>query len=313
MKRVALYAASYRLWDQGRLAEAVESCELGMAIAPSGEAIWPVGMPPLDAGYRFLSIKGAVLAESGKLAEAGRALERAIALARAAANDPAQLAWIHTMCVDWAGLVGDPRIAIRHGRNAVEIEEEVGSIAGLIMAYGGLGKAFVLSQRWDEAENALTHAISMVRDRHTGLNFLPRALVCLARSHLARGDTEAAEAAIGEAIELVGQVAVPRQANQDRIEARLAQAELWLRTEGAEARQQIDAILETVATWIEARGARACARGLRPWTSRPSGFPWTWWGGGAPNRPAARTIRCMRVPWSWRAAASPSPSPWWTA
>jgi adenylate cyclase len=258
LERVALCVSSAHSWTLGRLFEALESCDLGMAIPPSKEAIWPVGVAPLDSAHRFLAVKGGVLAELGKLAEAGCALERAIELARAAEKDPAQLAWIHTSYVDLAGFVGDPGAAVQHGRSAVEIEEEVGSTAGLIMAYGGLGKALALSRRWDEAETALTQAVSMAKERHTGLLFLPRTLVSLARSHLAKGDIGQAGAVLAEATELTEQTGTVYQV--PRIEAQLAQAELWLRTEEAEARERIEAALESVASWIEETGARAYAR-----------------------------------------------------
>jgi hypothetical protein len=62
---------------------------------------------------------------------------------------------------------------------------------------------------------------------------------------------------LAEAIELIDQVAPIHQV--PRIEAQLLQAEFWLRTEGAEARQQIDKVLESVATWIEETGAGAFA------------------------------------------------------
>jgi ATP/maltotriose-dependent transcriptional regulator MalT len=125
------------------------------------------------------------------------------------------------------------------------------------MAYGGLGQALALSQRWDEAENALTHAASMARERNTGFTFLPRTLVCLARSHLAKGEIGPARATLAEAIELIDQVAATYQV--PRIEAELVQAQLWLRTEGTDARQRIEEILESVASWIEETGARAYA------------------------------------------------------
>jgi tetratricopeptide (TPR) repeat protein len=140
----------------------------------------------------------------------------------------------------------------------VEIAEEAGSTSGLIMAYGTLGRAWVLSQRWGDAEEALSRAVSMATERRTGLPFLPRALTGLARVHLAAGDPEAARAVLDQALELAGELG----ARSQELDAQLALAQLLLRVQGLAARQQIDAALERAAALIEETGARAHQPGL---------------------------------------------------
>jgi tetratricopeptide (TPR) repeat protein len=126
------------------------------------------------------------------------------------------------------------------------------------MAYGTLGRAWVLSQRWGGAEEALSRAVSMATERRTGLPFLPRALTGLARVHLAAGDPEAARAVLDQALELAGELG----ARSQELDAQLALAQLLLRVQGLAARQQIDAALERAAALIEETGARAHQPGL---------------------------------------------------
>ena len=68
-------------------------------------------------------------------------LERAAAEARGADQFPV-LATAHVELVTLSERTGDTDAALRNGLRAVEIEEVVGSPAGLMMAYAALGKAW---------------------------------------------------------------------------------------------------------------------------------------------------------------------------
>jgi class 3 adenylate cyclase/tetratricopeptide (TPR) repeat protein len=251
LKSAALFATLLQLFFQGRFAETVASCEQAMAFARSAD---PLG--PLEGGWRteagVLWLTGSALTMMGRLDEAASTLEQAVARAREA-NILALLAGAHAASADLAVIRGDPETAMRHGRRAVEIEEEVGSTAGLIMAYTALGGACVGSQRWGDAEAALTRAVSMATERHTGWIFLPATLSALVRAHLGAGDPGAARAVLKQVPQLVGDLDPgASQANTE-----LARAQLLLRVEGRAARVQIDAAIERAAALIQETGARA--------------------------------------------------------
>jgi tetratricopeptide (TPR) repeat protein len=109
---------------------------------------------------RLLVFQGMALNASGRPREAQDALERAISVAEAADALP-WLAMAHGMCVAVEFFLGDVDAALRHGRRSVELEERIGSHAGLSFAYGSLGRALMQAEQWEEARAAIARAIEM--------------------------------------------------------------------------------------------------------------------------------------------------------
>jgi tetratricopeptide (TPR) repeat protein len=110
--------------------------------------------------YRILTMRGVALTWSGRPREARDALECAIRTAQAA-DDLSFLALAHAMCVLVEFFLGDVDAALRHGRRSVELEERIGSHAGLSMTYGSLGRALMQAEQWEEARAAIARAIEM--------------------------------------------------------------------------------------------------------------------------------------------------------
>jgi class 3 adenylate cyclase/tetratricopeptide (TPR) repeat protein len=247
-KRAALVVRTAVFRLQGRPTEALASADRAMAFIGSGDSAEPLERM---TEHRLLSLRGAALTDLGRLDEAGSTLERALELAREA-NDLAFVAGSHTGIADLAAARGDPESAIRHGRRAVEIEEAVGSTAGLVMAYAGLGRACSAGQRWSDAEAALTRALSMAEERHAGLGLLPLTLTALARTRLALGDPEVAGAALRQALDLIGRLDM----RATEASAQLARARLLLRLEGSDAREEIEAALARALAVVQETGAR---------------------------------------------------------
>jgi tetratricopeptide (TPR) repeat protein len=227
----------------GRLREAIALCEEAQEMAPSEES------------PRLLYLKAFILIQLGRLIEAGPVADRAIELAREADELPF-LASAHGARVMLARLAGDREAALEHGRRAVEIEERVGSQAGLTMAYHALGSACLLNERWEEARDAFLRGRSIVEESGAGHLFERMILPDLAEVHLALGNTREANKIAREAVE--------KTEGQDSlgIPARISLAQILIRSEGPSAREAIESALEKAAALLEKTGAKAHAPSL---------------------------------------------------
>jgi hypothetical protein len=103
----------------------------------------------------------------------------------------------------WAGLLGDPPIALAACRRAVEIAEKLGGQMTRVYAYNALGVAELSAGRAREAVTALEQALGIAREMRTGGEVGLLTLAHLADAQLARGDPararELAEQAVSEA------------------------------------------------------------------------------------------------------------------
>jgi class 3 adenylate cyclase/tetratricopeptide (TPR) repeat protein len=224
---------------------------LSEAIATSDEAL------ELGAGegaYRLLYVRAMTLVNLGRLEEAAPLVEQATERAREA-DDLAFLASAHSTGVTLARVVGDPKAALAHGQQAVEIEERVGSQAGLTMAYAALGGAWVLNERWEEARAALTRGLSIVSETGAGLVFRNSILCDLAEVHLRLGDPIEAQALSREGIE----VAQQSGARPFEFQAWVSLARALLEGEGVSSTKALESALESAAAIMEEMGAKAFA------------------------------------------------------
>jgi class 3 adenylate cyclase/tetratricopeptide (TPR) repeat protein len=101
-------------------------------------------------------------------------------------------------------LRGDLPGALAHGRRAVELAEERGSVLSRVEAGAFLGAAELADGDLSTATSALERALALARHRHTALWYEPRILAMLADAKLAVGDRSGARALLSEARELVG-------------------------------------------------------------------------------------------------------------
>jgi tetratricopeptide (TPR) repeat protein len=193
--RVALARA---LLDRGSLQQVLAVTDEGLRLSPDD--------------YRILMVRGIALSLSGRPREAPDALEGAIRRAQAADALPF-LATAHGLCVQVEFFLGDVDAALRHGRRAVELEERIGSHAGLSMAYGSLGRALMQAEQWEEARTALARAIEMgdVVGGRFFINVLNHA--SLAEIELEAGNPSAArdatERELAEREEITTRAAIP--------------------------------------------------------------------------------------------------------
>jgi len=150
--------------------------------------------------YIWLAMhRGRLLTYMGRTAEAQDALDRALDLAR----DNSELeivCWAHQGHVDLACLVGDALSAMAHARLAVEMAERIGTLFALWSSYHALGRAHTVAGEPDEAIAALSNALTLMRDRRTGLHLQLLVLASLAEAHLLAGQADRARFCAEEAL-----------------------------------------------------------------------------------------------------------------
>jgi class 3 adenylate cyclase/tetratricopeptide (TPR) repeat protein len=150
--------------------------------------------------YIWLAMhRGRLLSYMGRTAEAREALDRALDLAR----DNGELeivCWAHQGQADLACLLGDAPSAMAHARLAVEGAERIGTLLALWSSYHALGRAYTLAGDATEAIAALSKALTMMRERRTGLHLQLLVLASLAEAHLLAGRSDRARFCAEEAV-----------------------------------------------------------------------------------------------------------------
>jgi adenylate cyclase len=102
-------------------------------------------------------------------------------------------------------LRGDLPRALTHGRRAVELADERGSVLSRVEAAAFLGAAKLEDGDVIAATSVLERARGLARSRRTALWYEPRILATLAEAKLAAGDRSGARALLAEARQLVEQ------------------------------------------------------------------------------------------------------------
>src|SRR2546426_358063 len=140
-------------------------------------------------------------AHLGRTAEAEAALEAL--LAEESERALQALYGTHAILCEVLRLRGDLPGALAHGRRAVELAEERGSVFSRVEAAAFLGAAKLADGDLTAATSVLERALALARNRRTALWYEPRILATLADANLAAGDRWEARALLSEARELV--------------------------------------------------------------------------------------------------------------
>ncbi len=140
-------------------------------------------------------------AHLGQTAEAEAALEAL--LAEDSERALQALYGTHAILCEILRLRGDLSGALTHGRRAVELAEERGSVLSRVEAAAFLGTAELADGNVPAATNVLELALALARDRRTALWYEPRILATLGDARRATGDRSGARTLLSEARELV--------------------------------------------------------------------------------------------------------------
>src|SRR5213596_3556496 len=184
----------------GRLALARATAELALTevaqVAGLREAVGRSTAPGLCRVWWALAS-----AHLGRTAEAEAALEAL--LAEESERALQALYGTHAILCEVLRLRGDRPGALAHGRRAVELAEERGSVFSRVEAAAFLGAAELADGDLTAATSVLERALALARNRRTALWYEPRILATLADAKLAAGDRSGARTLLSEARELV--------------------------------------------------------------------------------------------------------------
>jgi class 3 adenylate cyclase/tetratricopeptide (TPR) repeat protein len=140
-------------------------------------------------------------AHLGRAAEAEAALEAL--LAEESERALQAVYGTHAFLCEVLRLRGDLPGALAHGRRAVELAQERGSLFSRVEAAAFLGAAALADGDLSAATSVLEPALALARNRRTALWYEPRILAALADATRAAGDRSGARALLAEARELV--------------------------------------------------------------------------------------------------------------
>jgi adenylate cyclase len=139
-------------------------------------------------------------AHLGRTAEAEAALQALLSEEEGALQ---ALYGTHAFLCEVLRLRGDVPGALAHGRRAVDLAEERGSVFSRVEAAAFLGAAELADGDLTAATSVLERALALARNRRAALWYEPRILATLADAKLAAGDRAGARALLSEARELV--------------------------------------------------------------------------------------------------------------
>jgi tetratricopeptide (TPR) repeat protein len=184
----------------GRLAAARATAEHALTeleqVVGLREALGPSTAPGLCRVWWALAS-----AHLGRTAEAEAALQALVAEEKERVLQA--LYGTHAFLCEVLRLRDDLTGALAHGRRAVELAEECGSVFSRVEAAAFLGAAEMADDNLSTATSVLEPALALARDRRTALWYEPRILATLADAKRASGDRPGARALLSEARDLV--------------------------------------------------------------------------------------------------------------
>ncbi|MGH7898987.1 MAG: ATP-binding protein, partial [Candidatus Binatia bacterium] len=232
----------------GRLREALAFVEEALAHPPEDPRLG-VGILGFSPYIWLVYFRAMFLMSFGRLEEAGAQLDRAAELARE--HGEQEVLGLTYGCYSiLAHSIGDPEIARRHSRVAVEIAEKIGSPLSRALAYNGLGIAHLMDREWRESIAAHERSLAIARENRTAVWAEGYTLANLAEAHLGLGNGDLA-------LEFAENAVARTRVNEVKaVEgyAQLSLARVLLRTRGRAAKPEIESALEAVGRVAERTG-----------------------------------------------------------
>jgi adenylate cyclase len=200
LRMAILTVPAYARFVRGRLAEALEVLDEGVALGGEDHALG--GGIFLVCPYAWcLLMRGQILAGMGYPEEAASSLERALPAAQAQ-GDLETEGWAHMAYVSLARVNGQTELALGHATQGYELAERIGSAFSRIWALYNLGYARFMVGEPDEAIAALERSIELGREARTGLENDSYRVAGLSEALLGAGDTARALRAAEESVSL---------------------------------------------------------------------------------------------------------------
>jgi adenylate cyclase len=191
LRVAAATAPMYAYYLAGRFEDALTSLDRLLELTaddPQRGAGIVLGNPRAWA----TSFRAGPLIAIGSFGEARRAIAEGTELCRR--WDRESLGWTNTFSVALAAWGGEPPSpeTLAHGRQAVEIAEEIGDAFSRIVAYSWLGLAHSLVDDHEEAMRVADHCLEMIAERGAGLEFEPTVHGIRSEAHRAQGNLDEA-------------------------------------------------------------------------------------------------------------------------
>jgi class 3 adenylate cyclase/tetratricopeptide (TPR) repeat protein len=193
-------APSFGFVPIGPLAEGLAWCNRGIEVCNGdperGSAL--IGYSVLARIHQF---RAATLARMGRLSEATSDVNHALALLRPR-DEPESLCWTLAMRPLLAWLSGDLADTSPAAAEAVRIAQESGNPASLMLALEGQALTHLKAGHPADAAAACERALTVAREKRSGLFAEASVLAHLALAHLEAGDHAAAGSVADEAVDV---------------------------------------------------------------------------------------------------------------
>jgi tetratricopeptide (TPR) repeat protein len=249
----------------GRLLEALAELELSMELSRDhpemGRAV--TGFSVYPWAQQFVGY--ALLPQLGRFAEGRQAIETGLAMAHEY-GDVESVTWAHMGIAYWSWYAGEAGDALQHARIAVESAERQGANMTLALTQNSLALAHLVRGEWSEADEAAQRGLEIIRESHTGVQYLGWMYCTRAQAAWRGGDPLAAVSLAEEAVTLLS----AHKMRTIELDARLSLAQALIRAgllDRAEAElQRLEALITATSSvphgaWLEAeRGELALRR-----------------------------------------------------
>jgi class 3 adenylate cyclase/tetratricopeptide (TPR) repeat protein len=247
------FPAIFGLRLAGRLKEALQIAEEADALSADDPAAGAeiTGFRPYGA---VLVLRASLRTYLGDLARAAQDLDRAAGVARDQKDDEV-LTMVEIEGVSFAQFMGDPQAALTHGQRAVERATATASEMLRAEALGALGRANLLHNLWNEAIEAETAALRIMREHRAGRFAEIPYLITLGQAYLGSRDPDRARETIDLALDLTQR----HRTRLFQIIALLARARIELATDGVASAAESRRILDEAMEVAQATGAHSCA------------------------------------------------------
>ena len=242
---------AYFGWVAGSLAEAVEACDRGLAVAGDD--------PTLAAGIIFTTplallyaTRGLCAGYMGDLDRAQSDHERGIELAREY-DDPEAACYAHLWRSHLAIDIGATAAATEDAFRSYEIAQRIGEqILTLRASLTAVAAAELAGGHPEAALERAEQGLALIREGRTGLDYEAMLLALIARAKLALDQPDAALAAAEEAVEIMD----TRGLTVAALRAPIALAQVLLATQGVAAGERVEAVLGRAMEVARESGAR---------------------------------------------------------
>ncbi len=192
---------------------------------------------------------GYFLALTGRASDGERLCRQALDAGRQM-GETETLGWGAGYLCGVEALQGATAAAQAHGQEGLHIAETIGSSHSRVLARGWLAYGFSAAQDWENLTAVLGEAIQISRRDRVVRHFEAEYLALLAQGYLGRGELKRARATADEAVAM----AVDRGVKFQECQAQYALARVLLGTEGADAREQIQAALDRGLELVQETG-----------------------------------------------------------